>query len=238
MNPSSKRVIGLERAAWVAGAGLLIAYGAAQWHFARLHRTGLEEFAVAAEQVRDFSAGTVPTLDANLAAYPDRRMEPLTSLRTAAPDMSSWSPGRISAYEAEDHSAAPHGVLRISSIALEVPIYAGATEANLNRGAAWIEATAPLGRPGNTGLASHRDGYFRALRHIAVGDRIELQTLRRTQVYWVDDIRIVEPAQIDVLAPTSDERLTLVTCYPFYVVGPAPQRYIVRARLASVQDAS
>jgi sortase A len=204
----------------VAGAALLLAYGAAQWHFARLHRTGLQEFANAAGQMQD------------------RRIEPPISLRAAAPDTSSWSAGRISAYEAEAHSAAPQAVLRIPSIALEVPIYTGATEANLNRGAAWIKATAPLGRPGNTGLAAHRDGYFRALRHIAIGDRIELQTLLRTQVYWVDDIRIVEPAEVQVLAPTSDERLTLVTCYPFYVVGPAPKRYIVRARPAKLRDAS
>jgi sortase A len=114
-------------------------------------------------------------------------------------------------------------------------VFVGVTESNLNRGAAWIDGTAPLGQQGNAGLAAHRDGYFRALRHIRVGDRIEMQTLQRTTTYVVDQILIVEPKNVQVLAPSNENRLTLVTCYPFYMIGPAPKRFIVRALAADTR---
>jgi sortase A len=206
----------VESVAWLVGCALLIAYAAAQWHFSRSYESGLEEFETARREVQ-------LTDD-----------EPPAQLQVSAPDMTAWSAGRIAAYESEDRSSAPRAVLRIPAIELEVPVYAGVTDANLNRGAAWIQQTAPLGKSGNTGIASHRDGYFRALRGIAIGDRIELQTMRGTQEYSVDDIRVVLPKDVHVLAPTDDERLTLVTCYPFYVVGPAPKRFIVSARAVRV----
>ena len=231
MKRSARLSIAVEAAAWVAGGTLLIAYAGAQWHFSRSKESGLQEFAAA-------RAIAVTNERPQDLAVVDMQVEPLTLLRAADPDTTAWSSGRINAYQAEDRSVAPKAVLRIPSIDLEVPVYAGVTESNLNRGAAWIETTAPLGATGNAGLASHRDGYFRALRDIAVGDRIELQTLTQMQTYAVDDIRVVEPEEIDVLGPSADRRLTLVTCYPFYVVGPAPKRFIVRARAASARDPS
>jgi sortase A len=82
---------------------------------------------------------------------------------------------------------------------------------------------------GNSGIAGHRDGFFRGLKNIAVGDVIELKTPRAKEIYRVERIWIVEPEDISVLDPTTTPSLTLVTCYPFYFVGPAPKRYIVRA---------
>ena len=242
----------VERAAWAAGSALLVAYATAEWHFSRSHQGGLEEFAAARQQARRLPLGSGSTPDASVrekghlaidgqsraADMPGIKIGSDGLLRAAAPDMTSWSAGRVAAYQTEEHSLKPEAVLRIRSIDLEVPVYAGVTETNLNRGAAWIDGTAALGAPGNTGLASHRDCYFRALRGIGVGDRIELQTLQRTQMYAVDDIRIVAPEDVQVLAPTQDERLTLITCYPFYMVGPAPKRFIVRARAANARDPS
>lgn len=218
----------------MAGGALLLAYAIAQWHFGDSSNAGLQEFAAARERAQH---STLRALDSSTLAVSERstalQTESAPALRPAAPDMTSWSPGRIAAYQAQDHSAAPQGVLRIPAVTLEAPVYAGATESNLNRGVAWIRGTAPLGAAGNTGLASHRDGYFRALRDIAVGDRIELEMLERTQMYTVDDVQVVEPEEVHVLAPTSKGRLTLVTCYPFYIVGPAPKRFIVRAHAAT-----
>lgn len=210
----------LEAAAWAVGGALLIAYAAAQWHFARSHDSGLNDFASARRQVQLTS------------------LEPPEPLRTAAPDMTLWSSGRIAAYQREDRVAAPQAVLRIRAIDLEVPVYEGVTEPNLSRGAAWIQQTAPLGGPGNTGIAAHRDGYFRALREIEIGDHVELQTLLRTRVYAIDDVRIVAPNEVHVLAPSDDARLTLITCYPFYTVGPAPKRFVVRGRAVRARNAS
>jgi len=82
---------------------------------------------------------------------------------------------------------------------------------------------------GNLGIAGHRDSFFRGLKDIAAGDLIELATPHETTVYRIERTSVVAPEDVYVLDPTSTRVLTLVTCYPFYFVGPAPQRFIVRA---------
>jgi sortase A len=80
------------------------------------------------------------------------------------------------------------------------------------------------------GLAAHRDTFFRELESIESSDRIRLVMPRQTLDYQVVDVSVVRPSRIDVLAPTSESSLTLVTCYPFQYIGPAPYRFVVRAR--------
>jgi sortase A len=99
----------------------------------------------------------------------------------------------------------------------------------LLRGAGLVEGTGLPGSNGNVAIAAHRDTYFRALKDLALGDRIELAMLDRTQTYVVTGLSVVEPTDVHVLADTGEPVLTLVTCYPFYFVGHAPQRFIVRA---------
>lgn len=121
-------------------------------------------------------------------------------------------------------------VLRIPGIELEVPVSYGTDERVLSRGAGVVEGTALPGSNGNVAIAAHRDTHFRALKDLALGDVIELELLDRTQTYIVTGLSVVEPADVHVLADTGEPVLTLVTCYPFYFVGHAPQRFIVRAR--------
>ena len=85
------------------------------------------------------------------------------------------------------------------------------------------------GAPGNSGLAAHRDSYFRALKDIADGDAIEIITRDSIVTYRVERTWIVSPTDVWVLDPTPAPAITLVTCYPFYFIGSAPQRFIVRA---------
>ncbi len=99
----------------------------------------------------------------------------------------------------------------------------------LDRAVGYIEDTALPGTDGNSGIAGHRDGFFRGLKDIAVGDSIELETLTGRETYHVERTWIVNPEDVSVLDPTPVRSLTLVTCYPFYFVGSAPQRFIVRA---------
>jgi sortase A len=150
-----------------------------------------------------------------------------------APDRQDWSPARIAAFDAlasDDAAAeAPEGLLRIPSIQLEVPVFSGTDDAALTRGAGHIDGTPEPGESGNVGIAAHRDGWFRALKDVQVGDVVELETLAGIREYRVTDLSIVEPDDIHVLDPTARDAVTLVTCYPFYFVGSAPQRYIVRA---------
>jgi sortase A len=150
------------------------------------------------------------------------------------PDQSLWSLARKTGYR-ESLAAdldAPDGLLRIPAIDLSVPIFWGTTEVVLNRGIGWIEGTARPGADGNVGLAGHRDGFFRGLKDLEIGDAVELQTIDGTIRYRVTELSVVDPAEVSVLEPTREPAVTLVTCYPFYFVGHAPQRYIVRG----VQD--
>jgi sortase A len=94
-----------------------------------------------------------------------------------------------------------------------------------------IPSTALPGKPGNVGLAAHRDTLFRSLKDVRTDDEITLTTLQGKYVYRVLWFKVVDPLEISVLEPSADEEtLTLVTCYPFYFVGHAPKRFVVRAR--------
>lgn len=148
------------------------------------------------------------------------------------PSMESWSAQRIKAFHAAGAAdAAPLAVLSIPAIDLEVLVLRGTDETTLDRGAGHITGTARPGETGNIGIAAHRDGYFRALRHIKRGHELTLNTTGGAERYRVDDIRIVAPDDVTVLAPRSRPAVTLVTCYPFYFVGSAPQRFIVHASM-------
>lgn len=166
-----------------------------------------------------------------LAAFAAARSAGTEAARTAAVDQSLWSEGRIAKYRQSlsQSFAPPLAVLRIAKIGLEVPVLPGIDELTLNHAVGTIPGSAVPGEPGNVGIAGHRDGFFRGLKDLSTGDRLELETLAGRQEYKVTSIRIVDPSAVEVLAPTSQATVTLVTCYPFYFVGNAPQRYIVRA---------
>jgi LPXTG-site transpeptidase (sortase) family protein len=124
----------------------------------------------------------------------------------------------------------PLGKIDIPSIGLTAMIQEGTEPRTLQRGIGHITGTSPLGQHGNVGLAGHRDTFFRKLRNIRKGDEIALVTLTGSILYRVDLISIVEPNDSQVLWNSEGDYVTLVTCYPFRFVGPAPKRFIVRAR--------
>jgi sortase A len=126
-------------------------------------------------------------------------------------------------------SRAPLGRIEISSLGVGAMILEGIDDKTLRRAVGHIPGTALPGQPGNVGLAGHRDTFFRALRNIHKDDEIMLQTLEGAYRYRVDLTQIVAPEDTAVLNNSGDSILTLVTCYPFYYVGSAPQRFIVRA---------
>ena len=194
----------VERTAWVFGAVCLVTCGALYIDGVAAARRDVERFAL---------------LQAAALQQP------------AAPDLSVWDPERISAWRHASREPAPPplAVLRIPKIRLEVAVRRGTDEFTLNRAVGHIDDTALPGTDGNSGIAGHRDGFFRGLKDIGPDDTIELETLRGKEVYRVERIWIVDPEDVSVLETTPTRSLTLVTCYPFYYVGPAPQRYIVRA---------
>lgn len=203
----------LEVAAWSLGLGLMLTFATLRAWSERQHQLGIEAFAEARE------------LHTQAAPSPP----------SASVDQSLWSPQRIAAFAASTPRAdTPIALLRIPALHLEVPVFEGTGEVNLNRGAGRIEGTALPGTRGNIGIAAHRDGFFRALKDVAVGQSLLLDTPARSMSYRIVEARVVEPTEVSVLAPASRPTVTLVTCYPFYFVGAAPHRFVVRAE---AQDA-
>jgi len=193
-----------EGTSWVLGFAVLLWWGAFQLDVARSTRHDRERFAVL-QAASLQAAGRV--------------------------DQSLWSTVRINAWRNVSGEPAPPPVamLRIPKIHLEVPVLPGTDDRTLDHGVGLIEDTAEPGMVGNSGIAGHRDGFFRGLKDIVQGDTIRLDTLHGSFVYRVERTWIVKPEDVSVLEPTPVPAITLVTCYPFYFQGSAPMRFIVRA---------
>jgi sortase A len=188
----------------------------------RLRRSGLERrflrrasyffFAVAA---LTFGIGALFYFEALLSGAKDRR--DFEELRHAAiPSRQKFpsSPAR----------------LEIPRLDISVMVYEGVSAATLRRGAGHIPGTAMIGDDGNIGIAAHRDSFFRPLRDIKPKDTIWLETIEGSYQYAVEWTNVVSASDVGVLEASDGSVLTLVTCYPFYYVGAAPDRFIVRAR--------
>src|SRR5438552_709658 len=124
------------------------------------------------------------------------------------------------------------GRIAIPRLGISAMIKEGIDYRTLTLAVGHIPSTAMPGETGNVGLAGHRDNLFRNLKDVARDDEITLTTLDNTYIYRVASFRVVNPEDVSVLAPRAGEQmLTLVTCYPFYLVRHAPQRFVVHARL-------
>jgi sortase A len=206
----------IEVLAWTVGGALLVTYAATRSWYAHGRDEGIASFQALRTELQQAPLPAAQRLVATLDATPV--------------DMSTWSRERIARYRAARQAAAiPQAVLRIPSLKLVVPVFEGTSDENLNRGAGRIEGTAHLGESGNVGIAAHRDGFFRVLKDVRVGDVLLLERLDATDRYRIVSTTIVDPSNVGVLAATQSNAVTLVTCYPFYFVGSAPQRFSVRA---------
>ncbi len=127
----------------------------------------------------------------------------------------------------------PIGRMEIPRLHLSVAILEGTDPKTLRVAAGHIKGTSLPGTAGNTCIAGHRDTLFRPLREVQPQDAIIITTAYGKFRYIVDMVEIVSPSDVRVLRPTTDQELTLITCYPFTYVGPAPNRLAVHARLAA-----
>lgn len=166
-----------------------------------------------------------------LRANADFERELTLALQAEDHDHSSWSKARQRHYaDAAGARVRPLGRLEVPDARVSVMLLEGTDELTLNRAVGHIEGTALPGQPGNVGIAGHRDSFFRGLADLELGDSLSITTLGGVARYEVAKLEVVEPTAVEVLEPTDHDALTLVTCYPFYYVGDAPQRFIVRAR--------
>ena len=210
--------IWIERVLMLSGLALLVAYGAARLESLLSLRAALNQLATIAPLSRSASD------------------EVVEDIAPSTVDFSLWDEHRVHAYKESlnRQSSAPLAVLHISKIGLEVPLLDGTDGRTLNHAVGRISGTARPGELGNIGIAGHRDGFFRGLKDIGVGDTIDLKMSQGTTTYIVDEINIVNPNDVDVLRPRPVPSLTLVTCYPFRFIGSAPQRYVVHASRTEV----
>jgi sortase A len=123
------------------------------------------------------------------------------------------------------------GRLAIPRLDMRAVVREGAGQDTLDVALGHIPGTALPGQSGNVGVAGHRDTLFRGLRKIEKDDVIEFQTPAGSYNYKVESTSIVKPDDVAVLRASGSSEMTLVTCYPFYYVGSAPDRFIVKARL-------
>ena len=206
------------------GLLLLGVYGASQAYRTLMSRASLRAFetAKASSSLAPSPAIPAPAPPAATPAPPP----------TPGPvDFSLWAEKRVQGYRESLSlwNRPPLGVLEIPKLGLVVPVLEGTDELALNRGVGHIEGTPLPGSNGNVGIAGHRDGFFRGLKDVGVGDRLVLATTRGPEPFRIDSITIVRPEDVSVLGEIGQPAVTLVTCYPFYFIGDAPQRYIVRA---------
>jgi sortase A len=210
---------GIERLLLIAGTVMLVAYIAVKVDAAVSSQWALHRFYVV--HASDSGANQKSS---------GQRAEPV--------DFTLWDSNRIEAYRESQLSGEdlPLAILRIPKIHLEVPVFDGTDDPTLNRGVGRIVGTARIGQRGNIGIAGHRDGFFRGLKDIAQGDTVELVTPGKTIRYVIQKTMVVQPEDVSVLATQPVPTLTLVTCFPFYFVGSAPQRFIVQASSPSFDD--
>jgi sortase A len=129
------------------------------------------------------------------------------------------------------------GLTRVSipKINLDLIVVEGTNHRSLRLGPGHLKDTPLPGEMGNSVISAHRDTFFRHIYELSKGDEIQVRRDGRTYTFQVIGKKIVEPNDLSVVQNTADARLTLITCYPTYYIGPAPQRLIVTAKL--VDDA-
>ena len=148
-------------------------------------------------------------------------------------DQSLWSESRIEHHKTaldQGSDDVALGILSVPAIKLEVAIFEGTSARVLNLGIGRVAGTAHVGEHDNLALAGHRDGFFRGLKNIDVGDELILETGNKKERYKVTELFVVAPEDVHVLEQSGESMITLITCYPFYVLGHAPKRFIVRAK--------
>jgi len=140
-------------------------------------------------------------------------------------------------WEAQQHSSAKNVQnaeltrITIPKLSLSAVVVEGTNRRALLLGPGHLKQTAAPGAPGNSVITAHRDTFFRHIGDLKAGDSIVVERNGRAYEYRVVVRRVVQPTEISVVQPTDDNRLTLITCYPTYYIGPAPERLVIVARL-------
>ena len=211
----------LEVTLWSLGTSASLFAAAAWLDGAWFQLTAQRRFE---QSIAPSGASSRAVLEPALRSHPSERLD-------LAVDTRLWSAGRLRefALAGPPRAAEALALLEIPAIELRAVVVEGTDALALNRGIGHVEGTPLPGARANVALAAHRDGFFRRLGELRPGDRIFLHAGTGLRDYAVEESAVVAPDATDVLAAHHGDVLTLVTCHPFYYVGSAPERYVVRA---------
>jgi LPXTG-site transpeptidase (sortase) family protein len=151
-----------------------------------------------------------------------------------------WEQQQLPGAQHASSSTIPNdGLTRLSipKINLNAVIVEGTSHRALLLGPGHVKDTAVPGQSGNSVITGHRDTFFRHIYELNKGDIVSVQRDGKTYKYQVTGKKVVDPSDVSVLRPSQEHRLTLITCYPTYFIGPAPERLVVFSKLADEQDA-
>jgi LPXTG-site transpeptidase (sortase) family protein len=227
----SSRLKYIEYCFWLAGFIALLSYGCLISFAALAESRASDEFLDRKLQ-RQLAAEAPATVSPQEPS--DDSADLLTTatptLTDRPPETSLWSPSFLRNYQQAMTTAEVRavGLLRVSSVGIDVAVFDDATKDNLNRGAARVASTGEVDSHQRIAIAGHRDGWFRPLKDIQIGDQITLETSTQVREFEIFNTKIVDPSDVSVLKG-SEQTLVLITCYPFYFVGHAPKRFIVEA---------
>ena len=221
----------VERALAVLGVVCLAYYGyqTTEAHNFRREQAAAFEALLDAAPVTDVTARPAAVSDSVRHALPDDERA-----RSTHSSDRKESAGKVTTAPATPRLDGEHvmALLHIPRLDLSSVVLSGDGDDVLDVAVGHLPDTPKPWEPGNSALAAHRDGLFRPLRNIRVGDEIRVRSTHGELVYHVRETKVVAPDDLSVLAPTDTQTLTLITCYPFNYVGNAPKRFIVHADAA------
>ncbi|MGB8633942.1 MAG: sortase [Rhodanobacteraceae bacterium] len=222
----------LEFTLWIAGAMLLLLFaGVLGWQeIERRHEiTAFMDLQRQTATARPHTKSPPQSPRTRDSSEPPVNLEVPALAGVIAPESTSTDAPELTRAALSTPGDVPIAILRIPAIGLVVPVNIGTGSRALRRGAGLVAGSTLPGDTGNVAIAAHRDSFFRGLKDISVSDTIELDTLGHTQLYRITKLSVALPTDVSVLADVGQPVLTLITCYPFYFVGHAPKRFIVRA---------
>lgn len=186
-----------------------------------------------ARQALESSRADGPPLSTGVTTIPP---SPSEATPTSEPTTVAERPASAPAAIPRRRTAAASRITRVPLAELSIPrvglsaiVLEGSDRYTLRVGLGHVAATALPGQTGNAVITGHRDSFFWPLRNIQVDDDIWIHMAGDRVHYRVSWFRVVSASELSVLAQTTDATLTLVTCFPFWFIGPAPERFVVRA---------
>jgi sortase A len=165
--------------------------------------------------------------------FQERRLEGLLVGRPGILGVLGLTSATATGAREQAAASGPIGRIEITGRGVRAIIAEGTDSGTLRHAVGHIPGSAFPGERGNVALAGHRDTFFRGLEGVAPDDRVRITTMDGSFDYVVESTEVVPPSRTDVLDASPAAMLTLVTCYPFGFIGPAPERFVVRARLVT-----